>query len=282
MLGEYLAARTGALSGQASHAAENFVKAARRGFRRNSKAPLAILAGVGTGAALMYLFDPQQGSRRRSAIRERAVSAGQTIGDRSRSAWSTIRDRSSGLYDRAHGLVRSEPLADDTLSSRIRSKLDRLTSHSQSIDVSVNQGKVLLSGSALASEIDRLVRKIGRIRGVQAVEHQLLQLQDEVSSNPTLRRLGAQAQDLRLRAGETLGEWSPATRVAAGAAGSTLIAGAFFKRGPIGAALGAIGVGLIAAGALALSKREESDFAESDASSDTQSRALSEAESSPA
>jgi len=291
MVSDYLTARTSHLADRASAAGDKFLKSAGRVLhlpRRRSRyekaaAPIALIAGVGAGAALMYIFDPQEGRRRRAYVRDQFAQAGHFISDRSQSAWIAARDRGTGLYARAQGLLRREPVSDQTLESRIRTKLGRITSHSESIDVAVNDGRVLLNGSALTSEVDKILRKIGRMRGVESVEHQLLQLDDEKGLSPTLQRLGVQAQGLRRRARETLGEWSPATRVAAGAAGSTLIASAFVKRGPIGAALGLAGLGLLAVGALAQSRESASsgESKRSPVSSDVNPRVLNELESSP-
>ena len=37
------------------------------------RAILALLTGLGAGAAVMYLFDPKDGNRRRAMIRDKAV-----------------------------------------------------------------------------------------------------------------------------------------------------------------------------------------------------------------
>ena len=57
-----------------------------------------ILGGLGAGAALMYLFDPQEGNRRRSEIRDKATS----MNSKTQTA---ISGRVRDLSNRAKGLL---------------------------------------------------------------------------------------------------------------------------------------------------------------------------------
>jgi hypothetical protein len=59
---------------------------------------LALLGGVGMGAFLMYLFDPNSGNRRRALIRDKAVGLTGDITE-------TIDKRSRDLGNRAKGLL---------------------------------------------------------------------------------------------------------------------------------------------------------------------------------
>lgn len=59
---------------------------------------LAILSGVGLGALMMYLFDPQGGNRRRALIRDKAVGM-------SNDAKEAISGRAEDLSNRAKGLM---------------------------------------------------------------------------------------------------------------------------------------------------------------------------------
>ena len=59
---------------------------------------LAVLLGAGAGAALMYLLDPQQGSRRRALLRDKLVKM-------SNDASGAIGRKSRDLRNRAQGLV---------------------------------------------------------------------------------------------------------------------------------------------------------------------------------
>src|SRR5262249_32815230 len=75
------------------------------GFGRRAVGPPPIfvaLAGAGLGAGLMYIFDPQQGRRRRALVRDEFVHAlhelddaigvlSRDLSNRSRGAWSNVR-----------------------------------------------------------------------------------------------------------------------------------------------------------------------------------------------
>jgi hypothetical protein len=58
----------------------------------------AILGGIGIGAALMYLFDPNGGNRRRAFIRDKAVAL-------KNDAELAISGRAQDLSNRAKGLM---------------------------------------------------------------------------------------------------------------------------------------------------------------------------------
>ena len=59
---------------------------------------LALLGGVGIGAFLMYLFDPNSGDQRRTLIKDKAVGLSNDITE-------TIDKRSRDLGNRAKGLL---------------------------------------------------------------------------------------------------------------------------------------------------------------------------------
>jgi gas vesicle protein len=66
---------------------------------------IAILAGLGVGAAVMYLFDPEGGNRRRALIRDKAVRLNRqtreaidgTMKDLSNRAKGTMHEMKSGF-----------------------------------------------------------------------------------------------------------------------------------------------------------------------------------------
>jgi hypothetical protein len=61
------------------------------------KGILAILSGLGIGAALMYLFDPQGGGRRRALIRDKAVKLNRQTRDALDGTMKDLSNRTKGM-----------------------------------------------------------------------------------------------------------------------------------------------------------------------------------------
>lgn len=166
----------------------------------------ALLAGVGVGAVLAYVFDPDRGARRRALVRDKAV-RGARLSRRALDA--TICD----LSNRARGLaaaVRSgRGLVDDIkLTERIRAKLGRVCSHPRAIDVIAQNGQVTLRGPIMASEVDDVMSTVAGVAGVGGVINEL-DPHETAASIPSLQGEGRTAQsgfDLLQR------NWAPATR----------------------------------------------------------------------
>lgn len=62
------------------------------------RAILALLTGLGAGAAVMYLFDPKDGNRRRAMIRDQATKI-------NRQTREAIEGNTKDLSNRAKGMV---------------------------------------------------------------------------------------------------------------------------------------------------------------------------------
>lgn len=62
------------------------------------KGIIALLSGLGAGAALMYLFDPNDGNRRRAVIRDKALSM-------NKRAQEAMQGRVEDLGNRARGML---------------------------------------------------------------------------------------------------------------------------------------------------------------------------------
>jgi CBS domain-containing protein len=117
---------------------------------------------------------------------------------------------------------RPEPATDEVIRERVRSALGRSCSHAGSLEVSVTDGEVVLSGPILAREHARLLRDASRVRGVRAVHDQLTR-HVHPSSIPGLQGgrarspasgTGVRCADLMKREIRTIGEDDTVSRAA--------------------------------------------------------------------
>lgn len=139
----------------------------------NKRDQLALLGGVGLGAGLMYLLDPEGGGRRRALARDRAVHGYKVGSQFLRKASIDVSNRSRGLAAQINSRLHPEEVDDLVLEERVRSKIGRCVSHPSAIHVQAHDGRIILSGPILASEMDELLVKIHKVRGVQGVENRL-------------------------------------------------------------------------------------------------------------
>jgi len=67
---------------------------------------IALVGGLGLGAALMYLFDPDRGRGRRELIREKAEGAVDKAGEYAEKMSRDIRDRASEIVSEAKAIFK--------------------------------------------------------------------------------------------------------------------------------------------------------------------------------
>jgi uncharacterized membrane protein len=211
-----------------------------------------LFTGLGLGAGLMYLFDPDRGRRRRARLRDAAVHLVNAADDAIGKTARDLSNRASGFVAEINSAFRREEVIDDVLVARVRSKLGRVVSHPHAIEVSADQGRVTLKGDILSSEADPLLKAVSNVRGVRGVENRL-EAHEEAGGSFNLRG-GAP------RSGETFKllqtEWPPAVRLLAGAAGGALALYGARRKGAIGAAIELAGLGLVARGLTNLEIRD--------------------------
>lgn len=135
---------------------------------------LGLAAGVGVGAAAMYLLDPIRGKRRRAIARDEA---GHAVRVARRAGTGRLRDafnRVAGLATEGLARLKGEPgLDDDVLAQRVRSRLGHIAEHPEGIDVAARSGTITLTGWAFVGEIDKIVKGVSRVRGVAHVDPRL-------------------------------------------------------------------------------------------------------------
>ena len=142
---------------------------------------LALVGGVGLGAALMYLFDPDRGRRRRALIRDKAEGAANKAGDYAGKMSRDLRNRAYGVVAETKSIFQHEEITDDVLVDRVRAKLGHYSTHVGAIDVSAVSGAIILNGRVLAKEVPDVLRAVRSVRGVKRVENQLVMLPEEGS-----------------------------------------------------------------------------------------------------
>jgi osmotically-inducible protein OsmY len=147
---------------------------------------VALIAGVGIGLALMYVLDPDRGARRRSLARDRATRAMRTAGRTVRERASDVRNRVVGTAAELRNAQRERDLTDDVLVARVRSELGHHVEHVRPIEVTAENGRVVLRGAVLRDELDDVLTAVRGVRGVRDVENQL-DVRDAAASEPSLQ-----------------------------------------------------------------------------------------------
>jgi len=196
--------------------------------------------GAGVGAGLMYLLDPQGGRGRRALARDKSVSALKTGGKAAAKTSRHLGNKTKGLVAQAGSRLRKSDLASDVrdngqaLLKRVRKVVRVTVSHPAAIDAILEEGRVHLHGLVLASELTRLLAAIQAVEGIAGVENKL-----ELHESP--RDLAAYRTGAKRWVG-------PATRVLTGTTGSALALTGLSRKDRVGAALGVVGLGLLAHG----------------------------------
>jgi uncharacterized membrane protein len=206
---------------------------------------LTLVGGIGLGAALMYMLDPDRGRRRRALVLDKLASAANKTPDAVGATARDLSNRARGLAAQAGSLFSGEEVSDEVLVARVRSKMGRIVSHPSSIEVAADQGRVTLSGPVLAHEVDELLACVSAVPGVADIDNRL-EAHSRAGNVPGLQG-GRQRPGDRF---ELMQEnWAPAARLLAGAAGGALAFYGLSRRDPLSLVLGAVGVGLLARGA---------------------------------
>ncbi len=137
------------------------------------KAHRALLTGLLIGAGLMYLLDPDRGTRRRHVARDRLGRARRRMSDEIAAAARNVKNRSAGTFAELRSRFGNDDAEDAIIEERIRARVGRLVSHPGAIDVAVISGEATLLGAVLEDELEELLDGVGAVRGVRRVWNQL-------------------------------------------------------------------------------------------------------------
>lgn len=137
----------------------------RRRLRR-----LFVPAAAAVGAAIMYLFDPREGKRRRAVTRDQTSSAIRRLKRRAEKRKRYIEGKAHGLVHELHGEA-PKLLDDATVKHKIESEVLRHFDGPR-INVNVDEGIAVLRGELKRPEdIRRLEREVEKMPGVVAVKN---------------------------------------------------------------------------------------------------------------
>jgi osmotically-inducible protein OsmY len=145
----------------------------RSSRKRRSLGSGWLFSGAGLGAALMYLFDPSDGRRRRGMARDKLNQLVRQAQDRLQSASRDVSGRVKGMRAEAEAAAQQEQVSDDMLEQHVRAKLGQITAHPASIEVNVENGRVELSGTVMPNDHVPIVTAVESIPGVKAVDDDL-------------------------------------------------------------------------------------------------------------
>jgi hypothetical protein len=174
-----------------------------------------LLAGVGLGAALAFVLDPNMGNRRRALVRDQLVRTSRKTRDGFDATARDVANRTRGIAASTRARLRRDEVDDVRLIERIRAKLGRACSHPHAIEVHVQDGNVTLRGRILSREQTNVLSAVSDVRGVRAVTNEL-EPHDSSEGIPALQGPGnvtGPRFDIMQR------RWAPATRAMVAAAG---------------------------------------------------------------
>jgi len=157
------------------------------GTPTNTHLPDALKAGaglamaVGVGAGLMYFFDPNRGRARRAIVRNKATKLYHDGVERAEHTIKDLENRLNGVAHEAEAFLDTEPVSDEVLVARIRTKLGRLIARPHRVTVAAKDGHVTLTGQVRPDETHNLVLAIRAMHGVKEVENKLVIRANQVS-----------------------------------------------------------------------------------------------------
>lgn len=197
-----------------------------------------VVVGMALGAGLMYALDPQQGRRRRALARDKMTKA---VHETGRAMGATSRDvahRATGLAASLHSRFFDQEAPDEVVEARVRARLGRVSSRPGAIEVAVRNGEVTLRGPIFRKEMDRVVRSLSSVRGVDRIDNQL---QPHDADDNVARLQGAPART----AEDGQLPWSPTTKMLVGVVGAVLTTVGLIRRDKIGMLLTGVGIAVV-------------------------------------
>src|SRR2546423_15640722 len=101
---------------------------------------LVLLSGVGAGAALMYMLDPERGARRRALVRDKAVSLANKTPDALNATARDLSNRARGIVSEAGAMLRGDETSDEVIVQRVPAAMGPAPSPPPAVPRASNEG----------------------------------------------------------------------------------------------------------------------------------------------
>jgi len=138
---------------------------------------ITLLFGVAAGAAAAHFFDPDNGTRRRSGLREKAGSKARSGAGHAATTASRAADKAKGAVSTATPSIgdRIEDVDDVTLARKVETEIFRAADAPKGeVSVDVQAGVVYLRGMVADDAWrDRLADEAAKVDGVEDVKNLL-------------------------------------------------------------------------------------------------------------
>jgi osmotically-inducible protein OsmY len=135
---------------------------------------VTVLCAAGIGATLMFLFDPDNGKRRRALLKDKSAHYARKAQDAEEAlVRQTLHHVRGALATIRSQLTPAEPVDDGILIERVRAALGHVVPDVNAIEVKARDGCVILKGPVTQDEMSEIVACAQRVRGVQQVENRL-------------------------------------------------------------------------------------------------------------
>jgi uncharacterized membrane protein len=178
------------------------------------KKAVSLIAAATLGGGFVYLTDPVIGKRRRALLRDAAVHSGKVVRRAAVIAAKDTVHRLGGVLEIGKRVLIHDHVSDEVLADHVRTEIGRVSSR-PNVEVIVEDGCVTLLGPVVAKEELWVLKAAEAVRGVQEIVNRM----QPYAASPNM-----QTQAPRVRQLDILQtHWAPATRVAVGSAGASML-----------------------------------------------------------
>ena len=153
---------------------------------------ITLLTGMIFGAVAMYVFDEHRGAKRRAQVRDKLVHAARVVTRGVSKRSRDVAHRIGGSVAEIRSSIKDKWLVtpDEILMDRVRAHLGHVVSHPSLLEIRALRGCVLVTGTVMPEEVEKIDARLKKIRGVREYDLDLERRSDlqQVSGRKGSRR----------------------------------------------------------------------------------------------